>query len=405
MIQLSVWLTLNEKTIMHAGDLVVADPDSRGALQGQFRYAREYLDWENAFPLDPVHLPLSAEICDAERPRAGIHGVFEDSLPDDWGRRLLSRKHALPRNEQRPPQLLRCLAGDGMGALSYSEGRKPPDTQELLDVCSLEDLQLLANRFEEDAYAVADEMALLFQAGSSPGGARPKVLVRDAGKSYIAKFQSMRDRFDVVALEAAAMELARRAGVDAAHSRCAPCGKSKILLVERFDRNTNSDTRSHVISMQTLLGADGYYSLGYRDMANIIKKISTDPAGDLKKLFKQLVFHVLIGNTDDHLKNFSMICDGESWRLSPAYDIVPNIGQNREHVLSIQYSTMVPNRAALLGEAKCFGLKQQVKANEIIESVLCEVKRWEEVFQQFKVPRRDIETIGGDITFRIKLCS
>jgi hypothetical protein len=66
---------------------------------------------------------------------------------------------------------------------------------------------------------------------------------------------------------------------------------------------------------------------------------------------------------------------------------------------------MVPNRAALLGEAKCFGLKQQVTVNEIIESVLCEVKRWEEVFQQFKVPRRDIETLGGDITFRIKLCS
>ncbi len=403
MIKLNVWLTLNESSTLLVGELIAADPDSQkgGALLGQFRYAQEYLNWEGAFALDPIHLPLSQEIFDADRPGSGIHGVFEDSLPDDWGRRLLARKHKIPRNDQRPPQLLRYLANDRMGALSYSESRLPPDKKELLGSSHLEVLQRLAALFEEDPSAAYDEMELLFQAGSSPGGARPKALIQNKGVAYLAKFASIRDQFDVVSLEAATMELARKAGVNAAQSKCVSCGSKRVLLVDRFDVNNQTKERRHIITMQTLLGADGYYSLGYINMAEIIRKVSSIPAEDLKELFRQLVFNVLIGNTDDHLKNFSMICDGKSWKLSPAYDLVPNIGQNREHVLSINYSNIVPGRQALLKEAKFFGLKQQAKANGIIDSVTSEIKRYRDVFEQFDVPQKDIDIIGRDIENRL----
>ena len=82
-------------------------------------------------------------------------------------------------------------------------------------------------------------MALLFQAGSSPGGARPKALIKDQGQSYLAKFSSIRDQFDV-ALEAATMELARQAGVDAAPCKLVSCGTKRVLLVERFDINNTT---------------------------------------------------------------------------------------------------------------------------------------------------------------------
>ena len=126
MIRLDVWLTLPSGESIKAGTLISGDPDPvRGGLQGQFRYATEYLEHPQAFSLDPLHLSLSIETFDADRPREGVHGVFEDSLPDAWGRKLMVRRHKLSRNEQRVPNLLRLLGNQGLGALSYVEEGRP----------------------------------------------------------------------------------------------------------------------------------------------------------------------------------------------------------------------------------------------------------------------------------------
>lgn len=401
MIQLNVWLTLKSHNSQLVGQLIAAEPDFRGELKGQFRYSPSYLDSESAFPLDPVHLPLTPELFDANRPASGVHGVFEDSLPDDWGRRLLARRHNLLRNEQRAPQLLSLLGGAGMGALHYSESAIAPLESEGVVGRHLGDLQRLARMFELDYASIEDDLSLLFQAGSSPGGARPKALLQDQGKAWLVKFNSIKDRFDVVALEAAAMQLARNGGVKTAYSKLVPCGTRKALFVERFDLNWETGKRRHVVSMMTLLGASGYYYLGYRDMADIIRKVSSNPANDLQNLFRQLVFNVLIGNTDDHLKNFCMLCDGHSWYLSPAFDLVPNVGQNSEHVLRIGTSTSVPNRNTLLQEAKYFGIKQQKKAVQIIDSIIGAVSDWETIFHESGVPATDIKIIGRDIQNRL----
>lgn len=403
MIRLKVWLALDKESVIEVGEMVAANPDLQsGAIQGQFRYSQSYLEWAEAFPLDPIHLPLSNEIFDANRPTSGIHSVFEDSLPDDWGRRLLVKQHKLPRSEQRPPYLLRCLSGNGLGALKYGEKKDPPVTKDILGSHHLEELQKQANRFEEDTFSVDDELTLLFQAGSSPGGARPKALIQHEGKPYLAKFTSVKDSFDVVALEAAVMELARNAGVETAPTLCLPCGRKKILLVERFDFNVDREKYNHVLTLQTLLGADGYYHLGYRNIADILKKVSSDPKSDLIKLFKQMVFNVLVGNTDDHLKNFSMLYDWNSWSLSPAYDLVPNIGLNKEHVLSINYSYTLPERSSFLKEAKFYDLKHKSKTEGILDAIIEAVENWEGFFRQFDVPQKDMDIIGRDIERRIE---
>lgn len=223
-----------------------------------------------------------------------VHGVFEDALPDDWGRRILARRYNLRRSEQRVPQLLLLLGSQGLGALSFSGGDIPGPVREDVDDRHLHELQRLAAKFEQDATSIEDEMALLFQAGSSPGGARPKAIVTDQKYSYLAKFASIRDQFDVVALEASTMEIAKGAGINTAASRLVECGAKKVLLVRRFDIN-DSGGRNHLISMQTLLHADGYYSAGYQDLAQIIRQISSNPVRDLQQLFRQLVFNVLIG--------------------------------------------------------------------------------------------------------------
>jgi serine/threonine-protein kinase HipA len=290
-----------------------------------------------------------------------------------------------------------------MGALSYGTDDEVQLKKEAVDGRNLLELQRLAERFEEDATTVDDEMALLFQAGSSPGGARPKVLIKDQETSYLAKFPSVRDQFDVVSLEAATMELARQAGVTTAPTKLVPTGTKKVLLVERFDINHSTKGRNHVISMQTLLKADGFYFLGYRNLADVIRRVCSEPVEDLLRLFKQLLFNVMIGNTDDHLKNFCIMYDGIGWKLSPAFDLVPNIGFNSEHVLQIGQSTVVENRKVLMQEAKHFGVKRQAVAEQIIAAMYEVVSDWEKVFSRFGVPDRDMGIIGRDVDRRIAM--
>ncbi|MDO8946209.1 MAG: HipA N-terminal domain-containing protein [Desulfocapsaceae bacterium] len=217
--KLNVWLTLPTGEILKARELEIKVPDSGGALQGQFRYALQFLADPSAFSLDPLHLPMAAESFDADRPHSGVHGVFEDSLPDDWGRRLMARRYRLGRAGQRVPHLLQLLGSQGLGALTYAESEIPPALSAEPSCRHLSELAILAEKFEKDSTSTADdELSLLFQAGSSPGGARPKTLVADKGRSYLAKFASTKDRLDVVSLEAATMELARRSGLETAET-------------------------------------------------------------------------------------------------------------------------------------------------------------------------------------------
>ncbi|MCB2214997.1 type II toxin-antitoxin system HipA family toxin [Desulfofustis glycolicus] len=402
MIKLIVWLNLEIGRPVRAGELVVADPDPRGGLQGQFRYAESYLTSGTGFALDPIHLPLEADLLEVNRPQAGIHAVFEDSLPDDWGRQLLVRRHRLAGHARRPPQLLPLLAGDGMGALSYSSSDRVPSQQTPVGGRKLAELQRQAMLFESGIATPDEDLTLLFQAGSLPGGARPKALIQKNGTAWLAKFASSRDHFDVVALEAAAMQLARLSGIDTPQTKLTSCGEHKALLVERFDLDLQKQTRTHVISMKSLLGVEGFYYLGYQDMAAVIRKISSYPAEDLLKLFRQMVFNALIGNTDDHLKNFCFYCNGRSWRLSPAFDLVPDIGRNREHVLRIGSSTMPPDRRTLRQEAKHFGIKRQARADEVIDTVLSSADHLETVFTSCGVPEADHDHFSRDISRRLK---
>lgn len=402
MIRLNIWLTLPSKEILKAGTLITADPDPvNGALHGQFRYASGYLENPQSFPLDPLHLPLSDEIFNADRPYAGVHGVFEDSLPDDWGRKIMVRFHNLSRNKQRVPQLLQLLGNRGLGSLSYMEEGQPGLQTALLSSRRLQELAQLADKFEQEPATVADdEFPLLLQAGSSPGGARPKVIVEDEQGSYLAKLTSVKDQVDVVSLEAAAMELARRAGIETAETRIMPLGSGKCLLVKRFDIN-DAGGRNHLLSMQSLLKADGYYNAAYQDLAQVIKLISARPGEDLRRLYRQMVFNVLIGNTDDHLKNFLMLHNDAGWRLSPAFDLIPNIAFNSEHVLSIGNSVKPPVREILLLEAKYFGIKRRLQAEEIVNHIHEVVSDWGSVFAENGVPAKDAQRIGADINMRL----
>ncbi len=72
--------------------------------------------------------------------------------------------------------------------------------------------------------------------GSSIGGARPKALVEEAYRKFVAKFSSSSDLYSVVKAEFIAMRLAALAGLDVAPVKLAQAANKNVLLVERFDR-------------------------------------------------------------------------------------------------------------------------------------------------------------------------
>jgi len=387
-----VWVNLAGQQLA-AGEFVCEINPSNGKGKGAFRYTDRYLHHPGAYALDPVSLPLSENSSTIDHP--GVFSVFLDSLPDDWGKRLLIRKHALPRGRQNVPEMLLALGSSGLGALSYAAAKKPVPPAPTSSVLALDRLVYETELFEAGTSNDTDITQLL-AAGSSPGGARPKALVYDPGlgKQYLAKFPSSKDTVDVVRIEAATMSLAARAGLRVPPTSLIQCSGKPVLLVERFD--VTAIGRRHMISMQTLLKAEGYYQCRYKDLLDMVRRVSADPATDSGLLFRQMVFNAVIGNTDDHLKNFWMTCDSsDGWRLSPAFDLLPDIRQAREHILFFDLGGYYPGRLALEKLGRSWGVS---KSADIVEQVYVAVQQWRSAFATFGVREgdcsrfRDIDT-------------
>jgi serine/threonine-protein kinase HipA len=382
--RIEAWIDLAGERVL-AGEMV-CEIESDGRGRGAFRYASDYLKNHGAFALDPISLPLRDGEFDVGHP--GILGVFEDSLPDDWGRKLLVRKNRISRHHKNLPTLLLALGASGLGALSYAEKGVPADTSSDVSVLYLDRLVEAAEAFERGEDTEID-INLLLGAGSSPGGARPKALVYDEGRDahYLAKFPSIKDDVDVVRIELATMNLAARAGLIVPELRFVKCGSKPVLLVSRFDIIPQG--RRHMISMQTLLKVSGYYQCRYPDILNVVRKVSANPQVDSERLYRQMVFNAVIHNTDDHLKNFWMVCDSiQGWRLSKAFDLVPDIGQRGEHVLFFDLDAVYPGRANLEKLGKSWGISGAVK---VVDQVFSAVTDWRQEFKACSVDSRDIK--------------
>jgi len=397
MIKLDIWVTFPDGKEIQAGEMVSGDPDERGNIPGAFRYMPDYLQHSKSFALDPVSLPLSNDEFLVDRP-AGVFSVFEDSLPDDWGRRLLARKAKLKRGQQTVPDLLFTLGVSGLGALSYINEKTARDTSNYIPEYELEDLIRTAEKYERGAISEDKELRLLFQAGSSPGGARPKAIVKADDAFYIAKFPSIKDTVNVVRIEAATLSLARQAGLDVPEFNVVRCADRDVLMVRRFDISTQGG-RFHMVSMATLLKAEGYYNLSYKDIFDVLRLHSYQPEKDLPAMYRQMVFNALIGNTDDHLKNFSMLHGDSGYFLSPPYDLLPDVNEQREHVLYFILDHLFPGIAELEKIGRRFGISNPLKVAKEMRELLSD---WKTVFKKFKVPAGDIKRLEWGINRRLE---
>lgn len=403
MILLAVWITLPDGEEAMVGELACGDPDTDGSFASEFEYAGTWLQHQQRFALDPLSLALRAGRFVARNLEPPL-AVFDDALPDDWGRALIVRERRLPRGQQGAQYLLRELAarqGGGIGALRFIDTGAEASPGAAAGMLDLTALAAAAEAFEAGLAADPKDLQLLFAAGSSLGGARPKALVSEGERHWIAKFPSpSRDgRFDVVGFEAVGFDLAARADLTVPAHALHKLGSTKrrALLVERFDI-VGRGGRRHMISLRTLCKErPGAYAQTYGEVAEAVRQVSATPQDDVNRLYRRMVFNAAFGNTDDHLKNFWMVHDRGGYRLSPAFDLVPDVGERREHTLAFEYGRSAPARAEMLALAKRWHVPH---AEAIIDHVLTSMATFAVAAKARRVPARNIIEIERDIARR-----
>lgn len=219
--------------------------------------------------------------------------------------------------------------------------------------------------------------------------------MRDDHGHWIAKFSSRRDAVDMVGLEAASLELAR---LDIPEFRLENLAAGRrALLVKRFDLAPQGGRR-HMLSLRVLLQAGGYYVLRYADLITALRRHGAQPEIEVPRLYRQMVFNALLGNTDDPLENFWMLGGPDGHTLSPAFDLLPDAGGRREHVLIFDLSPSPPGPAGLAELGRKWGVSG---AAGICGEVAAGVARFRGIAGQYAVPEEEVTRFARDIDRRL----
>ena len=350
-----------------------------------FNYGKSYLErvndskpvmsiYEPELPVKAGALPLPDGLT--------MPGCIRDAAPDAWGRRVIINKKLGIKGAGTDTADLDELTyllesgSDRIGALDFQHSPTEYVPRAANNV-SMEELLESVERVEKGIPLTPELDQALFH-GSSIGGARPKALIQDQGKKYVAKFSSSTDLYSVVKAEFIAMRLAAMAELDVAPVKLTKAANKDVLLIERFDRlPKNQDwSRKAMVSALTILGLDDMMAryASYEKLAEIIRHRFADPKDTLKELFSRLVFNILCGNTDDHARNHAAFWNGKELTLTPAYDICPQgrTGNEASQAMLISGNSNLSQLKLCLETARHFLLSEyEARAifNRLIEAI------------------------------------
>jgi len=294
----------------------------------RFQYRTEWLDTPGAYPLSPS-LPLQADPIQDGGSQRPVQWYFDNALPEEGQRQLLAGDARVDVADAfgllayygaesagsvtlLPPQIMPPASGGWIAlsddALSARIRKLPsvPLTHGAVKRMSLAGAQ--------HKLAVAVRDAALFE----PQGSQPS--------THILKPDHPDPDYPHSAInEWFVMTLADRMGLEVpkVHRRYVP---EPVYLVERFDRYVDGQRhrRRHAIDACQLLGLDrGFkYAQGSLDSLARIADMCRNKAQARVRLYNWLVFNVLTGNNDAHLKNLSFLVDGGGVQLAPHYDLL-----------------------------------------------------------------------------------
>lgn len=383
---------------VHYGDHLVGRlAEARGGLF--FEYEGEFI--ATGHELSPLSLPLGTGVRARDNvPGMRLPGLFEDSLPDVWGERLMIewfRRQRIPSHAVTPLMKLAYVGRRGMGALTYEPQL---DSSHAVDGLSLLELYEAAARVEESG---AIDLSVLAEVGSSAGGAQPKAFIGlpRSGEGTIlagtgelpASHSSWLVKFDTPgnvtsgALEEAYARMARAAGIEMPPAQLLETRHDgrvrRHFAVQRFDRDGNERIHHHTLAgLRGISGGD----LSYESLLRVTRHLTRDE-DEVWRAYRRAVFNVLASNRDDHGKNHGFLYRDRQWRLGPAYDVTFR-GPRRlpERGMSICGERRNAGRVHLLKLAESEALDPRTAAS-IIDEVAASLGRWREFADASMVPK------------------
>ena len=362
--------------------------------------------------LSPFKLPLTPGLQVFEPGLfEGLPGLFNDSLPDGWGRLLLDRalRHkGIAPDSFSPLDRLAHVGASGMGALVYA-----PDYSEDLQDKAV-NLDALADQsqaiLEGNSEEVFEELLAL---GGGSQGARPKAMIgvsRDKSKviqgvedlpsgyePWLVKFANTADGQDAGAVEYVYSLMAQEAGLEMMEAHLFPAKKGAgYFATKRFDR-TESGERLHMHTACGLLHSDFRVpSLDYQDLIKATMILTRD-IREAQKMYRLAVFNALSHNRDDHAKNFSFLMDASgAWKMAPAYDLTFSSGPGGEQSTMVMGEGKNPGIEHLLKLAEVTDLSR-ADAQRIIDETVTALLQWKELAKSCGVSKASIKRIGDVI--------
>jgi serine/threonine-protein kinase HipA len=377
---------------------------TRGKELFSFEYDNDWINSTNYFLLDPSLIKFTGK----QFPESSNNfGVFFDSMPDTWGKKLMIRNAADQNSLQNKKPitlfdsdyLLNVFDKNRIGALRFKSEKNGPFLNNNAEFptppwAHVNDLQKAVNEFESKNHKKNNKwLPLLFAPGSSLGGARPKANILDQKNNlWIAKFPSKLDTIDKAQWEYLAYKLACKAGITMSDSKIEKVfGTHHTFFTKRFDRI--GERRIHYASAMTMTSNNEEklknFIPSYLEIIEFIQNNGCEIQNDLQQIWRRIIFNISISNTDDHLRNHGFLLTNKGWKLSPAFDINPSLDKS-----GLSLNIDMNNNYLDFTLAKSIGpycSLNNAQMNNIINEVKSVIDKW-------KIEARNIGISKSEIT-------
>jgi serine/threonine-protein kinase HipA len=311
-----------------------------------FAFEQDYIDDENRPTLSLSFKGSTGGLVTQTRPTGRrVPPFFSNLLPEGHLREYLAKRAAV--NSEREFFLLAVLGADLPGALVVA----PLEHDQQQDADHDDDEQPEEDHGHGGEGPLRFSLAgvqLKFSAVMETSGGLT-IPVDGVGGSWIVKLPSARYKA-VPENESAMLELARRVGISVPENKLvdiasikglpeqAHTAEGKALAVKRFDRLPNGEP-VHMEDFAQVFGEFPNDKYEHRSYANIAAVLWAEGGEQSTwEFIRRLVFSVLIGNADMHLKNWSLLYpDRRTPRLSPGYDFVATLPYLPDNKLGLSF--------------------------------------------------------------------
>lgn len=348
-----------------------------------FTYADSYIENVDSRPIS-ISLPLEQVHFSPLETR----NFFEGLLPEGFTRRCVAQWMHTEENDY--VSILSGLGQECLGAIRIIDENADIIKSEYKKLSESDVRRLAKEGATESAEIVTKSHLSLTGASGKVGlyydGKDWFQPIGEAPSTHIVKQSHVRLK-KIVTNEQLCLLTAQKLGIEIPESFIINWGSSDdediLFATKRYDRKMRTDGRMinnlkvpfriHQEDFSQALGiaaADKYEKneTGYmRMMFEILRNYSSDPINDQLKLWDICIFNYLVGNTDNHIKNVSLLYseDLKTIRLAPAYDIISTMiyeSSTENMALSIGgiYNIHNISREEFKKEAKNIGLGSKI---------------------------------------------